>query len=337
MNIPRVLRIAAGAALLAALTGAARAENCTLTQMASLDIVDGPNGTILVPVDVNGTRELFLVDTGGVYSSVTDDVAAQLHLDLHPLSQEIEIYNAAGERFSAGVVVDSLKIGNNEAQHFHMLVRPKRSGETQVGGVLGPDLLKLFDVDFDFTARKLNLFSQDHCEGKVVYWAKAYAALPFKLPDGGHITMTANLDGHDTQTTLDTGASTTFLSSGTALNVFGVSSDSPGIEKIGDPSAPISRYRFKSLSLQDIAVSNPLVILLPDAISEAFRKAHDEKTFNDPVYGEHLDIPPLTLGMNVLRRLHLYIAYKEHVLYATAADAAPPVAASAPPAAPASH
>ncbi len=49
--------------------------------------------------------------------------------------------------------------------------------------------------------------------------------------------------------------------------------------------------------------------------------AHSEKSRDDPVYGAHVSLEQLTLGMNVISKLHIYVAYKEHKVYVTAADA----------------
>jgi hypothetical protein len=54
---------------------------------------------------------------------------------------------------------------------------------------------------------------------------------------------------------------------------------------------------------------------------------------NVPVELADLDDTRLILGMNELKRLHLYFAFKMHTIYATAADAThdpAPVAAPAP-------
>ena len=109
-----------------------------------------------------------------------------------------------------------------------------------------------------------------------------------------------------------------------ARSVFGLSETSPGMEAI--PSAKPDdlfqyRYRFKTLSLDGLAVNNPLVYILPDAAEKAFRHNHDAKMDIDAIYGQHLSGPELVLGTNVLSKLHLFISYKEKVLYLTAADA----------------
>ena len=80
------------------------------------------------------------------------------------------------------------------------------------GGILGSEMLRNVDVDFDFAANKLNLVSPDHCAGNVVYWqAPAVAVVPMTLNASGHIMFRMQLDGRRVHTMLDTGFSNTTL------------------------------------------------------------------------------------------------------------------------------
>jgi hypothetical protein len=196
-------------------------------------------------------------------------------------------------------------------------------------GVLAGDLLMLFDVEFDFAKRKLNLFSQDHCPGKVVYWTQTgYAEIPFHLANGpistnDHIDFNMTLDGHELSTDLDTGSSWTWLRRKAASRVFGLEDTSPGMQR--DPrspdDSPLFVKKFGLLELGGVAVKNPDIQIVTDHADDAFRMAHSEKSRDDPVYGARFSLEDLTLGMNVISKLHLYIAYKEHKIFVTAADA----------------
>lgn len=339
----RIQTIALAVSALAFLPAApAHADDCTLKQVASLDMTDRPSGTILVPLKINGQQRMFLVDTGGIYSSVSESVAEQLHLPTLVIRGAQDYYNSSGQRLDKGVVVDTLTIGNNEAKHIHLLLDPGLT-DLQLDGTLAPDLLQLFDVDFDFAHEKLNLFSSDHCPGKVVYWATNYAEIPFSfvaLSNFGtnHIKLQVALDGHELSAMLDTGAGTTVLLEPAASKTFGLDANSPKAEKIADPrQIYLYRYQFQSLELNGIAVKHPLVTVMSDAAERSFRSLHTSKMDSDPLYGISLNAPDIILGQDMLRHLHLYIAYKERKLYVTAANAPPPAAAPAPAPQPAGH
>ncbi len=169
-------------------------------------------------------------------------------------------------------------------------------------GTLGPDFFLQYEVEFDFAAHKMNLFSQDHCPGQVVYWTHdPAAAIPFKLDEAGHIVVDATLDDHDIKAIIDTGATTSALKMAGAQSLFDLSPGSPGMTKISSNTATGGNYKytFKTLSLAGMNFNNPMIVLVGDA---------------NPA-GQ------LLLGGHQLNKLHLFISYKEHLLYATAANA----------------
>jgi hypothetical protein len=177
----------------------------------------------------------------------------------------------------------------------------------ELNGTLAPDVLQQFDVDFDFAASKLNLFSKEHCPGKVVYWTRApVAAIPVDLDMWGHLKLPVELDGKKIEAALDTGSSRSFLSLQTAEHKFDFSDDDVRLK----PAAPDSSekphvytFPFKTLKLEGVTVKNPDIVLVSD---------HDSKIGGSG--------PRLILGMGILRQLHIYIAYKEEKLYVTGAS-----------------
>jgi hypothetical protein len=77
--------------------------------------------------------------------------------------------------------------------------------------------------------------------------------------------------------------------------------------EVKDTFADAFTHTFKSLSMDGVAMNNPQLIILPDEHSSQL--GH---------YGKML------LGMKQLSHLHLYIAYKEQILYVTSAEAGAP-------------
>jgi hypothetical protein len=61
--------------------------------------------------------------------------------------------------------------------------------------------------------------------------------------------------------------------------------------------------------------------LIPDLARQSFDKRHTDKIDLDPVYKTRLNTTQALLGMNILSKLHLYIAYRERKIYLTAANA----------------
>ena len=314
-----------GAVILASLAGTcAVAEECRLKQVGSLEMVGGGLDRVVVELTVGDKPRRFVVDTGGVISEIYDDVVAELKLSTQPINPNLELYDVKGNVAKRFVRLPKVVLGNAQGENWAMVVRPRAPAEDRtINGIIGPDILKNFDLDFDFAAKKLNLMSPDHCEGKVVYWAPAFLDADFTLSDE-RIVVPMTLDGKDIQAIVDTGASVTAINESVSVRLFGLDTQSKGIEH--DPeAAPDSslqyRHRFKVLSLAGLAINNPLIYIFPDLAQKSFFQRHHDKTDFEPQYAPQLSRTELLLGMNVLRKLHLYVAYKERKLYITSADA----------------
>jgi predicted aspartyl protease len=295
---------------------------CSLKRIASIDMLAPTFGVPAVPVEIDGTKLQFFIDTGGVLSSLSADAIKKLNLTSKLGDASQAEYQGNGRRVTSVVDVSSLQIGEMRGSDMQFTVDPDVFADN-MDGRISPDILRGFDVDFDFAANKLNFFSQDHCEGKVVYWATAYTAIPMTLDRTGHIVMRVVLDGETLDALVDTGSTFSTISETIADRAFHVSPGSPGVEH--NPNAKPDdiiqyRYRFKSLSMNGVAVNNPMFYILPD-LAEAQMRNELGKLANDPQYGISSPLPRLVIGMDVLRQLHLYIAYKENMLYATAASA----------------
>ena len=315
------MRTIFAAAIVILLANSASAQDCALKQFTAVDLVGDATHPV-VAVNIAGKTFHLLVDTAGVYSSLSDDIVSALSLDTHEIRNGGELYTTTGNVLRRYVNAPSFQIGIIQLDHFSMIVGGRISDS--IDGTLSTDFLDRFDVDFDFATKKMNLFSPDHCEGKVVYWAKAYTDVPFKI-EGTHIQTDITLDGHSLTGVIDTGSSVSTIDEKTSASVLGIDTQSAGVEhgasaKADDPFA--YRYRFKSLALNGVAVSNPDLLILPDLAERAFEKRHDdEKSLKDPVYGAQLQKQDVIVGTDILSKLHLYISYKEKKLYFTAADA----------------
>lgn len=318
----RLRRMAALAALmLVPLSSGAAAQTCSLQLMASLDMTMLPDGRFAVPVSVNGTTLEFMVDTAGVFSEISTTAANEL--GLKTMATGSEMYGVSGKIRISSALASSFMLGRNEAKNFHLAaVDLPDDPVTHLKGILSLDMLDLFDVELDFAKKKMNLFSQDHCPGKVVYWTMGgFADVAFHQTE--HIRFDMTLDGQRVSTALDTGSATTWIRHKIAVRDFGFDDTAPGVERspISSEAMPAFRKQFGLLAIGGVAVQNPVIDVLSEHMEDAFRMAHSEKSRDDPVYGTQFGLEDLTLGMNVIGKLHLYIANKEHKIYVTAADA----------------
>jgi predicted aspartyl protease len=326
----RFLLAMTGAALFA--VPAAAAECGPLKIVTSLPIRPAPGGSPVVDVQIADTPQTLLVDTGGVVSVITPDLVKTLKLPTTRAKDGVEIKTARGATSDMMVRLPSITIGNlrQEGAYFYVFPEPRIAGG-RAAGLLAPDFLQNFDADFDFQARKLNLISPDHCAGKVVYWtAPAVAIVPMRLDRGAHITFSVELDGKRMDAMIDTGASNTILTQNVARSKFAVDLNGPDVKKLGEIKGPYTANvylrKFKTLAFEGVVINDPDIVLMPDFFTNGVKEAPDTGSLVRPDPG----ISPIILGMSVLSKLHVYIAYKERKVYITAAGAEPAAATPAP-------
>jgi hypothetical protein len=212
----------------------------------------------------------------------------------------------------------------------------------------------------DFARARVTYYSQAHCAGHVVHWqADAVTQVPISvvarikdyplpmlpsaigsLPSqfislamglahkqailGTDIRAKVMLDGHSFTANIDTGLDASTINSKAARDDFDVAADDPapdaaqaGNRNGEDQPAPSGtetvvvtglrrQHRFHSLTFGGVTVTNPLFVLKPGPLGP--------HKVGDPLP------PDITIGMNVLKRLHLYFAFGERVLYVSASQ-----------------
>jgi predicted aspartyl protease len=313
----------------------AQAQECgPLKRAFSVDLQTGPQGLRYgVPVTVNGTPRVFLLDTGGAFTQVSRGLAAQMGLTVQT-ARGVQMFDMYGNTVAGRYVVADIGLGPLMAKGAETMV-------TDVGGmdgVLAPDYMMNYDIEMDFAGRKLNYFLTDHCDGKVIYWpATTVAAVAFRGWDNyrsTHMTIPVTLDGKEIIATVDTGATSTTLNQDTARAAFDVTTDSPGavpLGTMGNSGRPMFGWTFKTLAIGGITVTNPRITVIPNLVGG---RSADTLTADSRVRRITDNMAPtMLIGMDVLKQLRVYIASKEKKLYVTAATAPAP-AQAAPPAPP---
>lgn len=335
----RVARTLIACALI--VTGSAAtavADDCKLSRVASFDFVD--NNGIAIPVSIGGVPKQMIIDTNASISTIDAKTANDLHLVAYRMLQGTW-FDRMGLQFTYMAEVRNLVIGQFRAEKANFMIsHSPLSDDGSIAGAIGFDLMGHYDVDIDFGNHKLNFFSQDHCPGKVVYWQNdGVAVIPMKLMGVGDIVIPVKLDDREIDAELDTGSTRTVLSTEWAKNLFGLTPGSPDVFSAGSVTGiittPAYRHTFKTLSFQGLTFDNPTVYMWENLPRLGMDQVVLTGTrVNEP---DEMDgLTDLSLGLNELRHLHLYIAYKEKKLYVTPASASMAVASGAAPVAPAS-
>jgi len=281
-------------------------------------------GVPIVPAMIDDKPVNLLVDTGGAFSVLTKRTIREFGLPTS--TSRVELRNTNGQRENLAVRLPSITLGLIRQEGVFFMVDPREDDPRETRpqafhGTLGPDFLTSIDLDFDFAANKLNIVSQNHCAGKVVYWhAPTLAVLPMTLDQSGHIIFRMQVDGRRVNGALDTGMTTTIMNLTTARQRFDVDVNAADVEKIGEVSgggynASAYRRRFKSIAFEGVTISNPMIDLLPDLMSGTSPGAPRTGSLVRPDRA----LPDVILGMSTLSQLHVYIAYNERKVYITPA------------------
>ena len=280
----------------------------------------------VVPVTINGTEKQFLLDTGGAMTQIS--AAAAEELKLPKVESDVKMLDLYGNASTYAAMVDRFILGRLGDKNTRLPIMTFKDNDL-FSGILAADYMGSYDIELDFAGGKMNYFSRDHCEGKVVYWpSAAIAAVPMRFVDH-HLNLDVTLDGHNFKAMIDTGAPETTLYMAEARRVFGVTPE--------DADKPFEHV-FQKLSFEGLEVGNPHIAIIPD-------KTGSKDPNNSVVTGSRLhriddadsSDPVMPIGMNILNKLHLYIAFNERKIYITPASApqSAPAAAAPEPASPA--
>jgi predicted aspartyl protease len=294
----------------------AQAADCSLKLVNNVPITMAHEGRrALVPVTINGTQKKFLLDTGGAATQIS--AAAVEELKLPRVESDVKMLDLYGNASTYAAKVDSLVLGRLGDRNTRLPIMTFEDNDL-FSGILAADYMGKYDIELDFAGGKMNYFSPDHCEGKVVYWpAAAIAIVPMRFVDH-HLNLDVTLEGHRLRAMIDTGAPRTTLYMAEAKRTFGITAED------GDKAF---EHIFQKLSFEGLEVGNPHIAIIPDrtgskdpnnnTLTGTRLHREDDPETSDPV---------MLIGMNILNKLHLYVAFGESKIYIT--PAAAPVAPS---------
>jgi Aspartyl protease len=332
-------------ALLGALAGlalapatASAADECRQKQIASIPARIAPENQLLIEADLNGQPVGLRLDTGLGISALSRSVVQRLGLPIetsHELRFQYalnDVYKVfaepgtqahdpgfAGSELTERTRIPRMTLGGavTEFEEFAVVPIGGDGSDNRPVGVFGNDYLLLYDLELDPAGGKVKLFEQDHCGDRVVYWAREYSTLPIRVdPATRWVTTDVELDGQHLRALIDTGSEFTTLPLGTAARYYGLDEHSPGVAEAGNDisiegrSVPRYAYDFKSLKLGDLVVGNPRIML------QTLRMMRH--TPSDTHIARAAEVAPdIIIGENLLRKLHIYFAFKDSVAYFT--------------------
>lgn len=219
-----------------AVSGAA--QSCTLQALAEVPVsLDGARP--LIGAKINGADVQFVLDSGAFWSTLSTAAAAQHGLKLdRSRASGIYVTGLGGNVAPAVTTVKAFTIFNVLLHNVDFVVTGSDFGNGAVG-LLGQNILRVADIEYDLAHGRIRFFKARHCEKvDLAYWVKpgeAYSAMsiePGSVTEP-HIKGAAEIGGTKIRVLFDTGTSMSMLSVRAARRA-GISPDSPGVTSGGD-------------------------------------------------------------------------------------------------------
>lgn len=223
----------------------------------------------------------------------------------------IAIYDAKGNMFHSWADAKPFTLGSMRTDHLQFVVTdlPKPGS----GGILSADFFRKYDIDLNFSAHRFNMFAPDHCKGEVLYWrAPGVAKLPFRYRDG-RIIVRVTVDGREMDAAINTGSPRSQMQFDDADSLFYRSPLSPGVT-LGDDGLYTSNFGI--LSFGNVSIRNPHLVLTHSVQFRGTSSGPQTGTLLRDV-GSTSTQPELMIGTDLLKLLHIYIAFNERMIYVT--------------------
>jgi hypothetical protein len=318
-----MLRLSALFFLLAA-TPAAQAQDCIPAKLLAtvpLHSAEPESNIRTVPVSLNGMTRDMILDTGGAITQLSRSAIAELELPLYPSSARV--YDINGRVSSQFTKVKDFSFGDLKRADAALMVWPE--DRRPYAGEIAQDMLQPYNVDVDFAAGVLKMYAKDpqksSCPGPKGWTPTARAEMRNK---GWHLHIPVTLDGHTYDAIFDTGSRHTIMRLPVARRDFGLDADSPGMRSYpainGDAMLNGHLRHFTKMSFGGMTIDQPEILIVPDRLNKRADRSPMARN-RTHFHNEDLILPELSLGMDVLKHLHLFLSFGEQALYVAPADA----------------
>jgi len=310
-------------------------------------------GPSAIPVKINGTDQKLTLATAGTTTQLSPSGLKALNLDPKRSDNVIDVPLSDPRRMDEVTIAD-FSLGTMHGTNIKWMT-PYTSGRGGGGGRGGEDeaggprpvgtfslnYMLLYDMDVDFGSDKLRFFSQDHCPGAVMYWQApgAVGVVPLSI-DVGRVVVPVTVNGKAINAVIDTASPFSTVRAAIATRVLGA--------ELGGPKAPVKPGGFggtnyswtvDSVAFNALKLDNIPVTVMPDINAGAGDHGDGAKVaLASSGLKAELSKPEIVLGMDALRKLHMFFSFAEKRLYVTgttstlpaASTAAAPAAAAAP-------
>jgi len=292
------------ALLLSAFCTEAQADSaCHYIEQASFDLSHSTGSTAAtVDGEINGKPVRMLLATGSDATIVLRAEADSQNLNPERTSRQVQ--GVGGRTSMFLVVVKDFAIGGAHAKNmrFPVVDSLENSG---LAGIVGDDFLLQYDLELDFTGKRVKLFRADHCQDKALaYWDKDASTVPMKFSRGSTKPLVqVHINGMALWALIDTSSDSTVIDLDVARKL-GFSTDAPGVAAdgkaggIGNETRTIWRQTFDSFALGDELIQHPRIGVIDRPTDYIGRQEHQ-----------------VILGRDFLRSHHVLLAQSQMLFY----------------------
>ena len=243
----------------------------------------------------------------------------------------VSVYDVRDETGRGGtkdrVRIASFTIGSATGQHlmFQVANDLAEMGKSEpYDGLLSGDFFKQYDVELDFGGKQINWLTPTKCtdENQVVFWShSAVGVIPMTIADG-KINVAVMIQGHPINAVIDTSSSRTVMRRDIAELILGLRADTPDMMPNGDlkdgKGAPVYAHTFSQISFTGgVTANNVPALILTNSLTH---EINSEMVLGSWVRSADARVPDLTLGMDVLHQLHMYVVPGQGKVYVTSAE-----------------
>lgn len=188
-------------------------------------------------VKINGKDARFLLDSGAAFSVISAATAAEYGLKTATGFMNIKVTGIGGSQDARTAKVDQFSIGNVVMNDAQFMVAGSEVGPG-LSGILGQNMLKNFEVEYDLGHGMVRLFQSKNCDNVMLaYWLapnEDYSKVPILsvAESRAHTVGSAYINGKKISAMFDSGASTSVVSS-LAAEYAGVKLNSDAVTPAG--------------------------------------------------------------------------------------------------------
>jgi predicted aspartyl protease len=163
-------------------------------------------GKPVVPVEVNGRRVPFLVDTGASATALFQESADSLRVAIDPRRNTLA-WGVAGESRQQNALVGQLRVGQREMTNLTVpVVTHSNPGRLPMVGLIGADILRGSELEIDFPGQRFVLHDARACRAGTPPWQDEYDTIPVEVLPSGLVRLRMRVNGIGVWGLLDSGA-----------------------------------------------------------------------------------------------------------------------------------